>query len=175
MEKGDAGDFIFNTGKDPRVFAYQEYLRKTDPTNKTSWQDASGNWKDRKTLPSNFDSTYDNTIGKFSENERRIAINNGRDWYYKNTYKGNEADKGITNWGFDANGNAIRGEDGTMSPAYAKTWYGRIWNNNDFKEFDPNNPKFTPPAQKPGQSVALPPQFKKGGKTKKSNWQIIEY
>ena len=27
----------------------------------------------------------------------------------------------------------------------------------------------------PGQSVALPPQFKKGGKTKKSNWQIIEY
>ena len=165
MEKGDAGDFIFNTGKDPRVFAYQEYLRKTDPTNKTGWQDASGNWKDRKTLPFNFDSTYDNTIGKFSENERRIAINNGRDWYYKNTYKGNEADKGITNWGFDANGNAIRGEDGTMSPAYAKTWYGRIWNNNDFKEFDPNNPKFTPPVQKPGQSVALPPQFQKGGKT----------
>jgi len=29
--------------------------------------------------------------------------------------------------------------------------------------------------QKPGQSVALPPQFKKGGKTKKSSWQIIEY
>jgi hypothetical protein len=29
--------------------------------------------------------------------------------------------------------------------------------------------------QKPGQSIALPPQFKKGGKTKKSSWQIIEY
>jgi hypothetical protein len=29
--------------------------------------------------------------------------------------------------------------------------------------------------QKPGQSEALPPQFKKGGKTKKSSWQIIEY
>ena len=28
--------------------------------------------------------------------------------------------------------------------------------------------------QKPGQSVALPPQFQKGGKTKKSSWEIIE-
>jgi hypothetical protein len=184
MEKGDAGDFIFNIGKDPRVFAYQEYLRKTDPTNKTGWQDASGNWKDRKTLPSNFDSTYDNTIGKFSENERRVAINNGRDWYYKNTYKDPKDPNtgeytgvaGVDYWSKAPDGKGgftyNKGSDGTMSPAYAKTWYGRIWNNNDFKEFDPNNPKFTPPAQKPGQSVALPPQFKKGGQV--FNWQIIE-
>jgi hypothetical protein len=43
----------------------------------------------------------------------------------------------------------------------------------DFQNKKVEAPKMA--VQKPGQSVALPPQFQKGGKTKKSNWQIIEY
>ena len=43
----------------------------------------------------------------------------------------------------------------------------------DFQNKKVEAPKMA--VQKPGQSEALPPQFKKGGKTKKSNWQIIEY
>jgi hypothetical protein len=43
----------------------------------------------------------------------------------------------------------------------------------DFQNKKVEAPKMA--VQKPGQSVALPAEFKKGGKTKKSNWQIIEY
>jgi len=106
MEKGEAGDFLYNTGKDARIYAYQEYLRKTDPNNATGWQDASGNWKDRKSVPNNFDDIYNKSIGKLSENERRINVNKGRDWYYKNI---NNPSPGVPN------------------PAYNATWKPRIW------------------------------------------------
>lgn len=128
MEKGEAMDFVFNAGydknsgkitKDPRGYALQEYYRQNDP----SKLDASGNWVGRKGTPYSFDTEYNNTIGKLPENERRILMNKGRDWYYKNT--NNPA-------------------PGVLSPDYNATWYGRIHNTNDFKEFDPNNPKFKP-------------------------------
>ena len=104
MEKGEAGDFLYNTGKDARVYAYQHYLTQTDPNNTTGWKDKDGNWKDRKNIPENFDELYNNSIGKLSENDRRIHINRGRDWYYQH----------------------INQVNGQPNPAYENTWKPRI-------------------------------------------------
>ena len=134
MEKGEAMDFIFNAGwdkynnkiiKDPRAYALQEYYRKHDQSKLQN-----GNWEGRKNTPYSFDEEYNTTIGKLPENERRILMNKGRDWYYKNI---NNPSPGVPN------------------PAYENTWYGRIWNTNDFNEFNPNNPNFTPKKKSGGQ------------------------
>jgi len=128
MEISEAMDFVFNAGwdkvnnkieKDPRGFALQEYYKKYDP----SKLDDDGKWTGRKNAPYSFDQEYNNTIGKLSENQRRILMNKGRDWYYQNI--NNPA-------------------PGVPSSDYYDTWYGRIWNTNDYKPFDPNNPMFTP-------------------------------
>ena len=134
MEKGEAMDYVFNAGwdipnkkitKDPRGYALQEYYRKYDP----SKLDKNGMWSGRKGAPYSFDEEYNNTIGKLSENDRRVLMNKGRDWYYQNTN--------------------VK-PDGSPSDNYDATWYGRIWNTNDFEEFNPNNPKFTPKKQQGG-------------------------
>lgn len=126
MEKGEAMDFIFNAGwdkvnnkieKDPRGFALQEYYKQYDK----SKLDSDSKWSGRKNAPYSFDKEYNATIGKLSENERRVLMNKGRDWYYQNI--NNPA-------------------PGVPSSDYNDTWYGRIWNTNDFNEFNPNNPKF---------------------------------
>ena len=128
METGEAMDFIFNAGwdkankkikKDPRAFALQEYYKKYDP----SQLDSDKKWAGRKNAPYSYDDLYANTIAKLPENERRILMNKGRDWYYQN----------INN-----------PSPGVLSPDYKSTWYGRIWNTNDYAPFNPNNPKFTP-------------------------------
>ena len=133
METGEAMDFVFNAGwdkvnnkieKDPRGFALQEYYKKYDP----SKLDADGKWTGRKNAPYSFDKEYAATIGKLSENERRVLMNKGRDWYYQNT-----APKGST-WDLKTQG---------PHPNYEDTWYGRIWNTNDYNPFNPKNPKFT--------------------------------
>ncbi len=128
MEKGEAMDYVFNAGwdkknkkikRDPRSYALQEYYRKYDP----SKLDKDGKWAGRKGAPYTFDAEYNRTIGKLPENERRVLMNKGRDWYYQNINTK---------------------PDGSPSDNYADTWYGRIWNTNDFSEFNPNNPKFRP-------------------------------
>ena len=134
MESGEAMDFVFNAGwdknnnkitKDPRAFALQEYYKKYD----SSKLDKDGKWIGRKNAPYSFDQEYDNTIAKLPENQRRILMNKGRDWYYQN----------INN-----------PTPGVPSSDYNDTWYGRIHNTNDYKPFDPNNPKFTPKKQNGG-------------------------
>lgn len=142
MEHSEMMDFIFNTGKDARVFAYQEYLRKKDPNNSTGWQDSEGKWKDRKNIDdATLSELYNNSIGKLPENKRRQYINLGRDWYYKNTAP---KDSAYGDWDLKSEG---------PHPAYNNTWYGRIWNTNDYKPFDPNNPKFTPKKQMGGAGM----------------------
>lgn len=140
MEKGEAMDFIFNSGwdkannlilKDPRAFALQEYYRKNDPYK----LDADGKWAGRKGAAYSFDQEYANTIGKLPENERRIIMNKGRDWYYKN----------IDN-----------PSPGVPNSDYYDTWYGRIWNTNDYSEFNPKNPKFRPKKKAYGGDPSLP-------------------
>ena len=134
MEASEAMDFIFNAGwdktgkkitKDPRAYALQEYYRQYDP----SKLDQDGKWPGRKNAPYSFDQEYNTTIGKLPENQRRILMNKGRDWYYQNT-----APKGST-WDLKTQGSY---------PDYKDTWYGRIWNTNDYQPFNPNNPNFIP-------------------------------
>ena len=148
MEIGEAMDFIFNAGwdkannkitKDPRAFALQEYYRQYDP----SKLDKDGKWSGRKNAPYSFDQEYANTIGKLPENQRRLLMNKGRDWYYKNI--NNPA-------------------PGVPSSDYNDTWYGRIWNTNDYNPFNPNNPKFTPKKQMGGYvyPVNYVPQAQEG-------------
>jgi hypothetical protein len=136
MEAGEAMDFVFNAGfdqgtnkitKDPRAFALQEYYRQNDP----SKLDADGKWAGRKNAPYSFDQEYNNTIGKLPENQRRILMNKGRDWYYKNI---NNPAPGVPN------------------SNYNDTWFGRIWNTNDYQPFNPNNPNFTPKKEQGGEA-----------------------
>ena len=143
MEIGEAMDFVFNAGwdkdknkitKDPRAFAIQEYYKQYDP----SKLDKDGTWGDRKNAPYSFDQEYNNTIGKLPENQRRILMNRGRDWYYQNT-----APKDST-WDLKTQG---------PHPNYSSTWYGRIHNTNDYKPFNPNNPKFTPKYKEGGEMI----------------------
>jgi hypothetical protein len=155
MEKASAGDFKYNTGRDLRVYAYQEYLKKTDPDNKTNWKDANGKWKDRSNLPADFDSIYAKSVGSMPLNERRIALNNGRDWYYKNTFsdkQGTQGTAGVDYWSKTKTPDSKKkyqydpstgyhyeyGPDGTLSPAYGKTWYGRIHASDQYENVDPN-------------------------------------
>lgn len=128
IEKGEAMDYVFNAGwdksnkaikRDPRAYALQEYYRKYD----RSQLDKDGNWAGRRGAPYSFDYLYNETIGKLPENERRVLMNKGRDWYYQNINTK---------------------PDGSPSDNYKDTWYGRIWNTNDFSEFNSNNPKFRP-------------------------------
>ncbi|MFZ2486970.1 MAG: glycoside hydrolase family protein [Anaerolineae bacterium] len=135
MEKAEAMDFVFNAGydktnkkitKDPRAYAIQEYYRKYDP----SKLDKDGKWSGRKGAAYSFDDEYSNTIGRLPENERRVFMNMGRDWYYKNIE--NPA-------------------PGVYSPNYEDTWYGRIWNTNDYNEFDPNATKLVHPNKRKPQ------------------------
>jgi hypothetical protein len=146
MEAGEAMDFVFNSGwdrdnkkmtKDPRAYAIQEYYRKYDPNKltDTSWPDGP-TWLGRKNAPYSFDQEYNSTIGKLSENERRVLMNKGRDWYYRHT-----APKGST-WDLKTQG---------PHPDYNATWYGRIWNTNDFLPFNPNNPNFKPKKEDGGE------------------------
>ena len=134
MEAGEAMDFIFNAGwdqasnkitKDPRAYALQEYYRQYDKSN----LDQEGKWAGRKNAPYSFDQEYNATIGKLPENERRVLMNRGRDWYYRNI---NNPSPGVPNTN------------------YYDTWYGRIWNTNDYQPFDPKNPKFIPKKQDGG-------------------------
>lgn len=124
LELGEAIDFVFNAGwdkenkqilKDPRAYALQEYYKQYDK----SKLDQQGDWPGRK-QPVNND-IYNSTIGKLSENERRILMNRGRDWYYQHI---NNPSAGV------------------LSPDYEATWYGRIHNTNDYSPFNPNNPNF---------------------------------
>ena len=126
MEAGEAMDFVFNAGwdqlankitKDPRAYALQEYYRQYDP----SKLDAEGKWSGRKNPAYSFDQEYANTIGKLSENQRRVLMNRGRDWYYRNI---NNPLPGVPN------------------NNYYDTWFGRIWNTNEYAPFNANNPKF---------------------------------
>lgn len=157
MEIGEAMDFVFNTGwdidnkkitTDPRAYALQEYYKKYDK----SKLDKEGNWTSRKNPAYSFDKEYNSTIGKLPENERRVLMNKGRDWFYQH-----RAPKGST-WDLEKQG---------PHPNYYDTWYGRIWNTNDYQPFNPNNPKFVPKKQNGGNIQPSIDKYQSGGWLKK--------
>lgn len=98
-EKRSLIDHWFNTGTDGRIYAYQEYLRKTDPDNTKGWKDDEGKWKERnkfRAATKRNDGKYGYTDPKLEQemtrlynsipaNQRREILKSGRDWYYQNT------------------------------------------------------------------------------------------
>jgi hypothetical protein len=131
-EQGEASDFLYNTGRDPRIYMLDQYLQKIGQKglpNRISYNldvnkpEHASAWKTKKAELDKLWNQYSKDIYKLSENDRRILLNKGRDFYYRNV---------------------DNKPDGSPSDAYYNTWYGRIWNTNDYKPFDPNNPNFTP-------------------------------
>jgi hypothetical protein len=135
MEKGEAGDFLYNTGRDARVYMLDQYLKSKGQAgipNRGSYNVDTKTDKWTPLLQKSLDdqwNQYSTEINKLPVNTRRQLLNKGRDFYYQNTYSGNPGDgtEGITNWGFNADNTPKRGEDGSLSPAYGKTWKPRIW------------------------------------------------
>lgn len=157
IEKGEAGDFIYNTGKNPQKYALQEYYRKYEP----SLLDEEGKWSGRNTLSdTELNKLYLEKMEGLKENDRRILMNKGRDWYYKNT-----APIGNYDYGYDEYGNMIRDKFGAWSPAYQNTWFGRIHNTNDMRPFVSNDPRFNTPIK----DRTVPIQRQNGGPIVESN------
>jgi len=129
MEQSEAGDFIYNAGRDPRIYMLDQYMKsvgqKDGIPNRGSFnidmnRDPQGWTKKKPELDALWNQYYP-AISKLSVNDRRVLLNKGRDFYYQNINKK---------------------ADGSPSDAYFNTWYGRIWNTNDYAPYIPNNPKF---------------------------------
>jgi len=132
MEKGEVTDFVYNSGfdkktntitKDPRGYAIQEYYRKYDPSKldtPISYEGSGRGWSGRKGLSkAEVDKIYGSTVGTLSENDRRVIMNLGRDWYMQGIERG----PGSINENLEA---------------YKNTWYGRIGNMNTYEDFNSN-------------------------------------
>ena len=130
-EQTEAVDFIYNTGRDPRIYQLDQYLKSIGQSglpNRGSFNiDYYGAKADKKAVAAKLAELdklwqqYAPAINKLSVNDRRQLLNKGRDFYYQN---------------IDLK------PDGTPSDAYYNTWYGRIWNTNDAAPFDPNDKRF---------------------------------
>lgn len=139
QEKAEAMDFMFNSGKDPRVYMLDEYLRKTTGQglpNRVTYNARKYSFNpsvypirwtpDLERQISTLWEQHGPGIMSQPQNARRIILNKGRDNYYQNLDRVN----------------------GELNPAYANTWYGRIWNTNDLRPFDPQDSRFTPKQNK---------------------------
>jgi len=139
MEKGEAGDFVYNTGRDPRIYMLDQFIKSKGNQqglpNRGSYNldIKSPEWGNKKQEFETEWSKYSNDIQNLPENQRRVLLNKGRDFYYQNIDK----------------------QNGQPNPAYKNTWYGRIWNTNDFKPFNPSNPNFSPKYQQGGTMDVL--------------------
>lgn len=148
-EQADAGDFLYNTGKSMKPYQLQEYLREQ------GGHDASWSW-DGKNNPIKQDQEW-KKFSKLDEATRRSYGSKARDWYYRlrfidkldkttGKYLGT---KGVTYWDKtktpDPNKQYIKdgewyyekGPDGTLSPAYGKTWQYRV-DNDQYEAYDQN-------------------------------------
>ena len=131
-EQAEATDFLYNTGRDPRIYMLDQYLQSIGQSGlpnrgsfnlDTTKPEHASAWKTKKAELDKLWKQHEKNINTLSENDRRILLNKGRDFYYRNIN--------------------VK-PDGSPSDAYDNTWYGRIWNTNDYAPFDKNNPKFTP-------------------------------
>jgi len=128
MESAEAMDFIFNSGRDPRIYMLDQYLKSKGQEgipNRGSFNidmnREPGKWAKKKPELDAIWNQYSPEINKLPANTRRQFLNRGRDWYYQNI---NNPAPGVPN------------------SDYNDTWYGRIWNTNDYTPFNPKNPKF---------------------------------
>jgi hypothetical protein len=130
LEKLAFADHLYNTGTDPRVWAYQAYLQSID-----SDKLKDGEWKDRMKYKEAMDkgkyegSKLEKQIDKFYEEvmalpaeERMKLLNRGRDFYYRNIVP--KGEKAVTDNPF-----------GAKSDAYQNTWFQRIINTSNLEPY----------------------------------------
>jgi hypothetical protein len=112
MEKGEAGDFVYNSGRDPRVYMLDQYLKSIGQTglpNRGSYNVDTKTSAWTPELQNSLDQVWNQyapEINKLPVNQRRVLLNKGRDFYYQNINKK---------------------PDGSPSDAYYNTWKPRIW------------------------------------------------
>lgn len=111
MEKGEAGDFLYNTGRDPRVYMLDQYLRSVGQAglpNRGSYNVDTKTPQWTPALQGSLDQAWNQyapAINKLPVNQRRVLLNKGRDFYYQN----------------------INQVNGKPNPSYEATWKPRIW------------------------------------------------
>jgi hypothetical protein len=117
MEKAEAADFMYNTGRDPRVYMIDAFLKKQGgigiPNRPRYHKDIKKpEWTPE--LQKEVDdlwNTHKADLMKLSVNDRRLLMNEGRDSYYQSL-------------------NRINGQP---NPKYRATWAPRIWHSvNDY-------------------------------------------
>ena len=120
MEKGEAGDFLYNTGRDPRVYMLDQYLKSKGQSgipNRGSYNVDTKSPQWTPDLQQSLDQQwgqYQGDIMNLPTNNRRILLNKGRDFYYQNINKVN----------------------GQPNPSYEATWKPRIWESvNEYKQY----------------------------------------
>lgn len=107
-----AGDFVYNTGEDPRLYMLDQYVRKY--ANMPLGLPGRGSYRFNQANESKFGELYDqykDAIDKLPMEEQIALMDQGRDFYYK---------------GIDT-------VNGQPNPAYKATWYGRIENSQPYK------------------------------------------
>jgi hypothetical protein len=109
--KGPALDFYYNTGKDPRIYMLDQYLRDEYGDELANRSDYAGMMKDTRWLSPGMQEGFNRTYGQHADRlmglnpEARLNLmNRGRDFYYQNINRVNNQ----------------------PNPAYDATWKGRL-------------------------------------------------
>lgn len=109
--KGPALDFYYNTGKDPRIYMLDQYLRDEYGDELANRSDYAGMMKDTRWLSPGMQEGFNRTYGQHADGlmglnpEARLNLmNRGRDFYYQNINRVNNQ----------------------PNPAYDATWKGRL-------------------------------------------------
>ena len=102
-----AGDFVYNTGEDPKLYMLDQYVRKK--ANMPLGLPNRGSYRFNQPNESKFNDLYDQyktDLESLPIEEQITFLDQGRDFYYK----------------------GINTVNGKPNPAYDATWYGRITN-----------------------------------------------
>jgi hypothetical protein len=124
--KGRAADFLYNSGRDPRVYMMDQYLKSKGEPGLPNRGYYNKDIKTAKFTPeirnalSKEWSKYGPEIEKLPREEQIKLLDQARDFYYQNTAPEN------ANWDLKTQG---------PYPAYGKTWKGRIGNLSQFQRY----------------------------------------
>ena len=116
---GRGADFLFNTGRDPRVYMMDQYLRSKGEKGLPNRQSYNVDTKTNAWTPeleSNILQQwkqYQPEIAKLPREKQIELLDQGRDWYYQN----------------------INRKNNQPSTAYGKTWKGRIEGDKKYKKY----------------------------------------
>jgi hypothetical protein len=111
MEKAEAADFMYNTGRDPRVYMIDAYLKKQGGVGVANRPRYNVDNKTEKWTPDlqkevdDLWNAHKKDLMKLSVNDRRLLMNEGRDSYYQSLNRVN----------------------GQPNPMYKATWAPRLW------------------------------------------------